>query len=169
MLLGKKLYIGEYHNFVEKRANKVEPVQIETKPMVLKFTLYGSGKCYIAPVECTERNNSRSGKVLQEYIFKGEPLTTDNARLLALHSCHENKLPGFYCEICSYLKRNPNQSPICIRYNTQGTPRNPLPWDPKACNCNYFRMNNELISTIKDECKDVQLIDPAKDNRQTSI
>ena len=154
--LADALDIGSYRNFHEESTVPAKPEEIQAQ--VIKFSLYKSGKAFIGPVSCTSCGFPRNREVVQEFLFNGEIHSIESIRLFSLLSCYEKKLVGCYCEICAYLRRNPGYPPICIRYKTQGTPRNPL--DSKPNQCNAFGLDIELANELKNEYKDMQLLEP---------
>lgn len=160
MRLADTLDIGKYHNFSEKSSRKAKPSEIQAP--IQKFSLYKSGKAFIGPVPCTNRNFPRNKEVIKEYLFKGELPSIETIRLYSLLKCYEQNLPGCYCEICNYLKRNPGRTPICIRYNTKGTPRNPLELMP--CNCTALGVNINLAENLKKTCSNISLEEPKLSN-----
>lgn len=160
--LAKTLNIGYCRNFNEESSEHSTADSIQAP--ILKFSLYRSGKSFIGPVPCTSYKTPRNREVTQEYVFSGEIPSFDKVRLLSLITCYKNKLKGCYCEICAYLKRNPGYHPICIRYKTQGTPRNPL--ESKPCDCLSFRLNIDLEADVLKECEAVKMIEIPKENIQ---
>ena len=156
MGLADALDIGSYRNFHEESSVSAKPEEIQAQ--VIKFSLYKSGKAFIGPVSCTSCGFPRNREVVQEFLFNGEIQSIESIRLFSLLSCYEKKLAGCYCEICAYLKRNPGYPPICIRYKTQGTPRNPL--DSKPNQCNAFGLDIELANKLRNEYRDMKLLEP---------
>ena len=154
--LAETLNIGCFRNFSEDSSRKAKPSEIQAS--ILKFSLYRSGRAFIGPVSCTKRNFPRNKEVIKEYLFHGELPSIEMLRLYSLLNCYEHKLTGCYCEICNYLRRNPGYSPICIRYKTKNTPRNPL--DSKPCNCAAFGLNLILAEELRDACNNVTLEEP---------
>ena len=160
MRLAETLDIGKYRNFSEESSRKAKPSEIQAP--IQKFSLYKSGKAFIGPVLCTKRNFPRNKEVIKEYLFKGELPSIETIRLYSLLKCYEQNLPGCYCEICNYLKRNPGYPPICIRYKTKGTPRNPL--ELKPCNCTFFGLDNSLAEDLRNTCSNISLEEPKLSN-----
>lgn len=160
MRLAETLDIGKYRNFSEESSRKAKPSEIQAP--IQKFSLYKSGKAFIGPVPCTRRNFPRNKEVIKEYLFKGELPSIETIRLYSLLKCYEQNLPGCYCEICNYLKRNPGYPPICIRYKTKGTPRNPL--ELKPCNCTFFGLDNSLAEDLRNTCSNISLEEPKLSN-----
>ncbi len=156
--LAKTLNIGYCRNFNEESSEHSTADSIQAP--ILKFSLYRSGKSFIGPVPCTSYKTPRNREVTQEYVFSGKIPSNDKVRVLSLLNCCKKKLRGCYCEICAYLKYNSGYPPICIRYKTQGTPKNPL--ESKPCDCASFRLNKDLETNIMQECEAVKLIELQK-------
>lgn len=156
MTLSETLNIGHFRNFNEESTISANPEEI--KAQVLKFSLYRSGKAFIGHESCTTCGFPRNRGVIQEFMFIGDIYQKESLRLYSLLSCYEKQLNGCYCEICAYLKRNPGYPPICIRYKTKGTPQNPL--DSKPCQCKAFALDINLAEILRDENKDIKMIEP---------
>ena len=156
MRLEGALNIGYYRNFCDESEITAKPEEIQSS--VLKFSLYRSGKAFIGPVPCTAYGFPRNREVIQEFVYQGKIESIESIRKFSLLSCYERTLIGCYCEICAYLKHNPGYPPICIRYKTKGTPRNPL--DSKPCQCKAFGLNIELAEKLRNQYKDITLIEP---------
>lgn len=156
MRLEDALNIGYYRNFSDESEITAKPEEIQSS--VLKFSLYRSGKAFIGPVPCTAYGFPRNREVIQEFVYQGEIESIESIRQFSLLSCYERKHIGCYCEICAYLKHNPGYPPICIRYKTMGTPRNPL--DSKPCQCKAFGLDIELAEKLRNQYKDIKLIEP---------
>lgn len=156
MRLEEALNIGYYRNFSDESEITAKPEEILSS--VLKFSLYRSGKAFIGPVPCTAYGFPRNREVIQEFVYQGEIESIESIRKFSLLSCYERKHIGCYCEICAYLKHNPGYPPICIRYKTMGTPRNPL--DSKPCQCKAFGLDIELAEKLRNRYKDIKLIEP---------
>lgn len=154
--LEEALNIGYYRNFSDESDITAKPEEIQSS--VLKFSLYRSGKAFIGPVPCTAYGFPRNREVIQEFVYQGEIESLESIRQLSLLSCYEKGHIGCYCEICAYLQRNPGYPPICIRYKTMGTPRNPL--DSKPCQCKAFGLDIELAEKLRNQYKDITLIEP---------
>lgn len=158
MRLAESLNIGYCHNFSKKSEKQAKPEEIKTK--IHKFSLYKSGRAYLGPEPCTTLDIPRSRDVIQEFLFMGDIKSIDSIRQFSLLLCYDKNHIGCYCEICAYLKRNPGLSPICIRYKKQGTPRNPLDSKSKPCQCKAFRLDIKLAEKLRNEYKDIKLIEP---------
>lgn len=158
MRLTKFLNIGYYRNFNEE--NTIQATPEEIKIQVPKFSLYRSGKYFLGPVDCTTLDFPRNREVVYEFMLQGNISSIDSERNLqfSLLSCYERNHIACYCEICAYLRRNPGRPAICIRYKTKGTPRNPLA--SKPCPCDAFLLDKDLAKNLRDEYKDVKLIEP---------
>lgn len=156
MRLEDALNIGYYRNFSDESDITAKPEEIQSS--VLKFSLYRSGKAFIGPVPCTAYGFPRNREVIQEFVYQGEIESLESIRQFSLLSCYEKGHIGCYCEICAYLRRNPGYPPICIRYKTMGTPRNPL--DSKPCQCKAFGLDIELAEKLRNQYKDITLIEP---------
>ena len=154
--LEEALNIGYYRNFSDESDITAKPEEIQSS--VLKFSLYRSGKAFIGPVPCTAYGFPRNREVIQEFVYQGEIESLESIRQLSLLSCYEKGHIGCYCEICAYLRRNPGYPPICIRYKTMGTPRNPL--DSKPCQCKAFGLDIELAEKVRNQYNDITLIEP---------
>ena len=158
MGLAEDLNIGYYRNFNEE--NTIQATPEEIKIQVPKFSLYRSGKYFLGPVDCTTLDFPRNREVVYEFMLRGNISSIDSERNLqfSLLSCYERNHIACYCEICAYLRRNPGRPAICIRYKTKGTPRNPLA--SKPCPCDAFLLDKDLAKNLRDEYKDVKLIEP---------
>ena len=158
MRLTETLNNGYCRNFNEESTNQATPEEIKTQ--VLKFSLYRSGNYYLSPVDCTTLDLPRNREVVYEFMFQGNipPTNSEPNRQFSLLSCYERNHIACYCEICAYLKRNPGRHPICIRYKTKNKPRNPLASKPVQCDA--FRLDKDLAKNLRDEYKNVKLIEP---------
>ena len=153
--LTEGLYKGLARNFSEESEIQAKPE--ETHVSILKFSLFRSGKAFIKPVPCSTYDSPRNNKVIHEISYIGNNYSEESIQSIkqfSLISCYERNHIGCYCEICAYLKRNPNYPPICIRYKTQGTPRNPLV--SKKCDCKAFSLDKKLAEKLRKEYKDIK-------------
>lgn len=155
MRLEDAINFGYYRNFNDESEITAKPEEIQSS--VIKFSLYRSGKAFIGPVSCTAYEFPRNREVIQEFVYQGRE-SLESIRQFSLLSCYEKGHIGCYCEICAYIRRNPGYPPLCIRYKTKGTPRNPL--DSKPCQCKAFDLDLKLERKLKLQYKDIKLVEP---------
>ena len=159
--------IGGNANFKNfKRENGKLAPRTEMKRKFLKFSLFSSGKYYIAEVPCAKLDERKSSTVL-EHVFVDVIDNHKDAKRYSLIKCYEQKRKACYCEICWFLEETSGlfdtSKTICKRYKTKGTPHYPLETMPH--NCPHFSINKELVSIEKSKYKNVKMIETAHDNK----
>ena len=149
-----------------KRENGKLAPRTEMNRKVLKFSLFSSGKYYVAEVPCAKLDESKSSTVL-EHVFVDVIDNHKDAKRYSLIKCYEQKRKACYCEICWFLEETSGlfdtSKTICKRYKTKGTPHYPLETMP--LNCPHFSINKELVSIEKSKYKNVKMIETAHDNK----
>ena len=149
-----------------KRKNGKLAPRTEMNRKVLKFSLFSSGKYYVAEVPCAKLDERKSSTVL-EHVFVDVIDNHKDAKRYSLIKCYEQKRKACYCEICWFLKETSGlfdtSKTICMRYKTKGTPHYPLETMP--LNCPHFSINKELVSIEKSKYKNVKMIETAHDNK----
>ena len=159
--------IGGNANFKNfKRDNGKLAPRTEMNRKVLKFSLFSSGKYYVAEVPCVKLDERKSSTVL-EHVFVDVIDNNKDAKRYSLIKCYEQKRKACYCEICWFLEETSGlfdtSKTICKRYKTKGTPHYPLETMP--LNCPHFSINKELVSNEKSKYKNVKMIETAHDNK----
>lgn len=159
--------IGGHAIFMNfKRENGKLAPRTEMNRKVLKFSLFSSGKYYVAEVPCAKLDERKSSTVL-EHVFVDVIDNHKDAKRYSLIKCYEQKRKACYCEICWFLGETSGlfdtSKTICKRYKTKGTPHYPLETMP--LDCPHFSINKELVSIEKSKYKNVKMIETAHDNK----
>ena len=138
---------------------KAEPREIQH--VVLKYTIYTSGKIHIGPKKCTELSSSlKRPNVIKEGAFiRTNGCMEDMYVFLHLHY-KALKKELCCCQLCWFLKKSKGRSNdyICTRYKKVGTPKTPLREINPPKECPYYRKDlNIKEKGLTEEMKVVEL------------
>ena len=152
-------YDVDYFGF--KKENHSKEWQLyEAKRNLLRFVLYSNGKYRVDEITCLHREDREWDSVCS-IIFE-DNMSPYYAIKYGLWTCYKNHRKACYCELCYCLTDDvPIYEPrdrlcICKRYKTKGTPKYPL--QTKPTECPHFLLNQELVSDLELELKQIKMV-----------
>ncbi len=148
-----------FSGFTQYLNETAEPVEINN--VVLKYTVYTSGKIYIGPVKCTALQACRKPNVLREGFFTKTTGDLEDMRIFLLLHYKALQKELCQCPLCWSLKKSMGHSNayICTRYKKVGTPKAPLQEKYPPKRCPYFRLDFNIQNYEQQLNEDMQIVE----------